>query len=301
MNFFVVWRRLLAALALGVATHAAGADFMFAALGDTPYTPEEEPQFVNMIAAINRAQPVFAIHVGDFKSGWTPCTDELFQQRADWFALFHAPLIYTPGDNEWTDCVRAWGAAFSPLERMRKLRSLFFADAFSLGQRKLPLVRQGRSYPENARWVHENIVFATLNVPGSRNSSGDAAENALRHAAVNSWIVAAFEQARRESRPAVVLAFQANPLQGNGKPGRYYDAMMRTIIAQTLRFPGEVLLVHGDTHQYRMDKPLTDPATNRPIRNLTRVEVFGYPFVNWVRIQVRMHNGRAHFRSVPGG
>jgi hypothetical protein len=299
MKLFDLWRLGLAWTVLAAAIPVWAASFVFAAVGDTPYTPEEEPQFVSMIAEINRAQPAFTIHVGDFKSGWAPCTDALYQQRAEWFAQFFAPLVYTPGDNDWTDCKRAWGAAFNPIERIQKVRSVFFPDTYALGQQKLPLLRQSNAYPEHARWVHENIVFATLNVPGSRNNSGDAKENAARHAAVQTWITATFDQARRESREAVVMAFQANPL--GSKPGKYYEALMRTLITQTLRFPGEVLLIHGDTHQFRIDKPLTDLRTNRPIRNFTRVEVFGYPFMNWVRVGVTRRNGRVAFDATPGG
>lgn len=291
------------ALLLAAAMPAPGADFVFAAFGDTPYTEEEEPQFVAMIAAINREQPAFSIHVGDFKSGWSPCSDALFKQRAEWFALFHAPLIYTPGDNEWSDCWRAWGASHDPLERLRQLRKLFFADPFSLGQHKLPLTRQntrGAAYPEHARWTHEGVVFATFNVPGGDNNSRMPGEMAARNQAVGLWLRDTFKLARNESRRAVVLIFQANPLGGNDKPRRHFEEIMQLITAETLKFPGEVMLIHGDTHRYRVDQPLTDPQTNRPLRNFTRLEVFGYPFVNWVRVRVTQINGKVTFTPTPG-
>jgi hypothetical protein len=158
-------------LALGVAcAQGAAADFTFATLGDTPYSDEEEKQFIGMIAEINRAQPAFVLHVGDFKSSWSPCSDALFQLRREQFALFHSALIYTPGDNEWSDCWKPLGAARDPLERLQKLRKLFFADGYSLGQNRIALARQSAAYPEHARWAHQGILFATLNVPGGNNN-----------------------------------------------------------------------------------------------------------------------------------
>ena len=90
------------------------------------------------------------------------------------------PLIYTPGDNEWTDCHDAQGTkGGNPLERLARLRSLFFADEQSLGRRKVTLTRQSRSsdpvfakYRENVRWDHGGVTFVTIHVVGSNNGLG---------------------------------------------------------------------------------------------------------------------------------
>jgi hypothetical protein len=51
-------------------------------------------------------------------------------------ALPH-PLIYTPGDNEWTDCHEGRNVAgLDPLERLAKLRTVFFQGERSLGQKR---------------------------------------------------------------------------------------------------------------------------------------------------------------------
>ncbi|HTE15478.1 MAG TPA: hypothetical protein VK642_10415 [Burkholderiales bacterium] len=294
--------QLLLALALSVASlNSAGADFTFAALGDTPYTEEEESRFVSMIAEINREKLAFAVHVGDFKSGWSPCSDAVYLQRRDWFALFHQALIYTPGDNEWTDCWRALGAARDPLESLKKLRSLFFTDGYSLGQQKIALARQSAAYPEHARWAHEGIVFATLNVPGSSNNARMPEEFTARSDAVNAWIAGTFDIARKQARGAVVLVIHANPFAVDGRIRKNYTGLLNTITKETLNFSGEVLLIHGDTHRYRMDQPLMIPQTNRLLKNFTRLEVFGYPSVNWVRVRVSQQDGKVAFTTSPGG
>jgi hypothetical protein len=293
---------LIAALAVCLACDKAHADFTFAAFGDTPYTEDEEVRFPSMIAEMNREKLAFVIHVGDFKSGWSPCTDALFLLRRDQFAWFQHPLIYTPGDNEWTDCWRssfAPAATRDPLERLQKLRSLFFTDNYSLGQNKLLLARQSAAYPEHARWEYEGIVFATLNVPGGNNRRMPE-EFAARGKATEGWVTAAFVEARAHARRAVVLVMQANPFGGDGRVDSPYASLMNTIRRETVNFNGEVLLIHGDSHRYRMDQPLPDPHTKHALRNFTRLEVFGYPFMNWVRVAVAQRDGKITFSPSPG-
>jgi phosphodiesterase/alkaline phosphatase D-like protein len=50
-----------------------------------------------------------------------------------------------------------------------------------------------------------------------------------------------------------------------------------------LAFGKPVLFVNGDTHLYKLDKPLADPQTGRPLENFTRVVVFGSPQTRWIR------------------
>src|SRR3954467_14798285 len=105
---------------------AFAAQFAFGAFGDVPYNADEEPQLVTLIAEMNHQKLAFAVHVGDFKDARTECSDALFQKRRETFALSHHPFFYTPGDNGWVDCRRARWARHEPLERLQKLRDIFF-------------------------------------------------------------------------------------------------------------------------------------------------------------------------------
>ena len=42
--------------------------------------------------------------------------------------------------------------------------------------------------------------------------------------------------------------------------------------------------MHGDTHFFKIDKPLIN-ATNM-LANLTRVQTFGSPNIHWIRVTV---------------
>jgi hypothetical protein len=289
-----------AAIALSIVTSApaSAAQFSFAAFGDTPYNSDEEPQLISMIAEMNRQPLAFALHVGDFKDARTECSDGLFLQRREWFALSQHAFFYTPGDNDWVDCRRARWAPRDPLERLAKLRELFFTRDSSLGQRPLHADRQSaRGYPENMRWLVQDVVFATLNIPGPDNHQGAMpAASTRRTGAVIDWMRLAFGVARERKLPALVLATQANLWTGSTG----FAEILKALAAEAQRYDGEVLVVHGDTHWFRFDKPLVDPASGAKVANVTRLEVYGSPFVNWVHVTVTTGNGRANFSVVRG-
>jgi hypothetical protein len=295
--------RLIGGVALSVAlcNSVGAADFTFAAFGDTPYSREDEERFPGLIAEMNREPLEFVVHVGDFKAAWTRCDDELFLQRREWFELSHHPFVFVPGDNEWTDCRRFSAGRYDPLERLRKLRELFHLGEESLGQRRIRLARQSAGYPEHARWRHGAVQFVTLNVPGSANNARHMPEEFRdRNAAAIQWLEQAFRLARDDGSGAVVVLMQANPWASPTSHYFGYRELLSTLARETREFRGEVLLVHGDTHRHRVDRPLRDPAGGAPLANFTRVEVFGYPTMNWVRIRVSEEAGRVRFTVTPG-
>ena len=288
---------LWAALCGGI----SAAEFTFAALGDTPYTWFEETHFPDLLAGMSQEDLAFVVHVGDFKAQRAPCSDELFRQRREWFDSVRHPFVFVPGDNEWTDCHGFRAGSYDPLERLAKLRELFSGGEESLGRRRIRLARQSPDYPEHARWRHGDALFVTLNVPGHDNNARRMPEEfRSRSAAVGEWLEQSFSLARGDRLRAVVIFMQANPWIS--PTGRYFGfrELLATMAKETLGFDGEVLLVHGDTHRFRVDSPLHDPATGALIANFTRVEVFGSPGMNWVRIRVSDQGGRTSFEITPG-
>jgi hypothetical protein len=280
-----------------MALPADAAQFAFGAFGDVPYNAEEEAQFPTLIAEMNHQHLAFVMHVGDFKSSLMDCSDDLFLQRREWFGLSHHPFIYIPGDNDWLDCGRARWARRDPMERLRKLRELFFASDSALGQRPLAVTRQtARGYPEHLRWIYDDVLFATLNIPGPNNNARSPEESQPRTAAALAWLQEAFANARERKLPAIVIGVQANLFSGNPA----YQPFIAALAAEAQRFRGEVLVVHGDTHLYHFDKPLVDPRSGSKVENATRIEVPGSPFVNWVYVTVMVENGRARFDAKPG-
>jgi hypothetical protein len=99
----------------------------FALIGDVPYGDAQVLNFPYVIDQINADPDVEWVgHVGDIKSGSSLCTDEYFAAVREQFDRFEEPLVYTPGDNEWTDCHRANNGGFVPYERLGAIRDTFF-------------------------------------------------------------------------------------------------------------------------------------------------------------------------------
>ncbi len=277
--------------------HGAEA-FEFVALGDMPYElPDDYARFDRLIAAINNIKPVFSIHLGDTKAGRTPCGDEALEKVKDQFMTFAGPLIYTPGDNEWTDCHRKKAGEYDPRERLAFVRKLHFSEAKSLGRKPMPLTRQSdvgkyKDMVENARWVHGSILFATVHVVGSNNGFGrDAAgdeEYFGRNQANIAWIEETFAIAKRENRDAVVFAFHADPKfdkKHRGTSG--FRDTLRAFVKGAKAFAKTVLLVDGDEHTFIVDQPLkTKLHKGERLENVYRLQVMGAPEVQAVRVGV---------------
>jgi hypothetical protein len=203
--------------------------FEIGLIGDLPYTGEDEAKFPNLMQAMNEANLAFVAHVGDIewgprgykanKTGAVPCTDETFAQR---LALFHTskhPFILTPGDNDWTDCHEAEPPP-DTIERLAKLREMFFQGDQSLGQRPLPPTRQSidpqyAKFRENVRWTYGEVLFVTLHIVGSNNNLGRTPEGDVEYAERNAanlvWLKQAFELAKRDAHKGLMLLTQANP------------------------------------------------------------------------------------------
>ena len=79
---------------------------------------------------------------------------------------------------------------------------------------------------------------------------------------------------------------QCQPPPGNPALDGYdgYDAFLAALASETSAFSGQVVLVHGDTHYFKVDQPLLDATHLLP--NFTRVQTYGSPNINWVRVTV---------------
>ena len=268
----------------------------FGLIGDLPYTREaEEWDFPNLIEDLNRARLKLVIHDGDIKSGSSPCSDAVFNRRLAQFQTIQHPLFYIFGDNEWCDCKREGAGSMDPLERLAKLRSLFCVGNSSLGATTLSLERQSEihsnrfsEFRENIRWSHQGVLFSGFNLPGGGNNYGEP-DYALRNEANLKWLTDSFEQAKRLQSLGLVLVIQANPqfeIARTNAIRRGFNPFLDLLQRQTADYARPVLLVHGDSHYFRVDKPLIHPEKKRRMEHFTRVETFGHPDAHWVRVTV---------------
>lgn len=309
-----------------------------AVFGDWPYSLDLVAAAPLLINSINGDPDVRAIiHVGDIHSGSMPCTGAGLSPRPAgsnpiWnygvyglFSQFNAPLVYTPGDNEWTDCHKTkQQSSGAPLNELAAVRQLFFpAPGVTLGGEPGRVLSQAEvsdpahptdaDFVENVLWRQANVVFVTLNVPGSNNDglpwtapfTNEAArtdEVAKRNGANTRWLQRAFQTASREQARGVLIALQADmwdpaAIGGDGLGG--YTDFVRTLADLARRFNRPVLLINGDSHLYEADQPLADPTSSTgqihgtpPVPNLTRITVQGSTNKprEWLRLRVDPHS-----------
>ncbi len=282
----------IASTLLGIATLLATAaapasEFAFAAMGDMPYNTDERVRMERLLAGLAKEDLAFAVHVGDLKSGQGLCADAVLADRRALLDASPVPLVLLPGDNDWTDCDRFLAGGYVPEERLAKLRALFFNAPESLGQRRIPLerdaTREDGCCPENTRWWHQGVAFIALHVVGSQDNRGPGdtpkPEFTARRAAVLAWMKESFALARSGGAKAVVVAIHANPSLERPTPRPAYASLLDALRAEVQALARPVLLVHGDTHRYRLDRPWDGI-------DLRRIEVPGSPDVAWVRVRV---------------
>ncbi|MCZ6916438.1 MAG: hypothetical protein O7I93_06665 [Gemmatimonadetes bacterium] len=298
---------LPAVLLVGACGSTEESSFEFALMGDNPYGESNVPKFEALIEHVNSRRDLeWVLHLGDTKGGNEPCTDELLRSRFELFQRFEAPFIFTPGDNDWFDCADDPTGGFDEYERLAFVRQLFFPDPqHTTGGRAMPVESQGSSaafgeFAENLRWIRGEVVFSTVHLVGLPRPSRNPATAERRMDAALAWIARAFEIAQERDARGVFLATQADPWFVSGLPAvmnmmfcpqclaprpgleRLYTALAEHAVS----FGRPVVLAVGDTHVFRVDKPLHSVETGLLIENFTRVETFGSPDVHWVRVTV---------------
>jgi hypothetical protein len=293
-------------------------EYTIALFGDAPYNALGKSQYPELLADINRAHVAFSVHDGDLKSGADgPCADSLYYTALDYFNSLERPLIFTTGDNDWTDCWGRYGTSTLPFsdpeERINFERALFFSTDRSLGQHTLKVTRQSdEGYPENQRWSRGPVVYLAVNVQGSNDNypyhdtetgtgvpvRSDAEiqrqrnEEMARKAADFRWLDAGFDYAKQVHAKGVMIICQADPNFNNEEhltnPHDWdaYPAYVDKLRALTEAFSGQVVLIHGDSHYFKVDKPLNHTNGGGVLGNFTRLETFGARNTHWVSARI---------------
>ncbi|MEO7752258.1 MAG: metallophosphoesterase family protein [Terracoccus sp.] len=249
--------------------------YSFAVIGDIPYGADQVAAFPGWIEQINAAKPKMTFHVGDIKNGSTRCDNDYYTLiRAD-VDRFRAPFIYTPGDNEWTDCHRANNGSYDPLERLAFDRSVFFdRPGRTLGRQSVAVASQAAAgFPENVQLRREGVQFAMVHVVGSNNGlqpwTGIGLTTPLipqvreEQARMDNSIAvvrSSFAQARKSHDRAVVVMMQADMFDPTYTPApediSAFQPFVQALAKEAQTYSGQVYLVNGDSHVYNSDQPL---------------------------------------------
>jgi hypothetical protein len=303
----------------GTRTYGLGQSYTVGLFGDVPYGAQGREEYPRLLNDMNAARPAFAIFDGDLKAGGDgACTDQLYTQSKAWFNSLQFPVVVTPGDNDWTDCWGRYGpgtGGFDAEERLNFERQQFFSTDQTLGAHTMTVERESseqgyESYPENARWVAGPVLYVTLNFQGSNDNLPHAgvdgenrsdaeiarqtAEHNARLAANMHWLDESFAKAKELGVKGVVVAWQSDPNFNNEQhlqPLQYDGlvALRDELRKQVIAFDGQTLLVHGDSHYFKIDKPL-NYDNGEVVTKFTRLETFGASNTHWVSLTVDPHD-----------
>ena len=213
-------------------------------------------QYPALLADINRAHVAFSVHDGDLKAGGDgPCADSLYYTALNYFNSLEQPVIFTTGDNDWTDCWGRYGPSTlpysDPIERLDFERMLFFSTDRSLGRHTLKLTRQtAEGYPENQRWRRGPVVYLAVNVQGSNDNypypdtdaeggptvpvrsaaeiQRERNEELARKAADLRWLEEGFDYAKQVHAAGVMIIWQADPNSRHSAPGTRIGSARRS-------------------------------------------------------------------------
>lgn len=310
-----------------------------AVFGDWPYNQILLNSAHLLLNSVNSDPKVsLVLHIGDIHSGSQPCTGAGLnpvpagaiptwnQGVFDVFGQFKDPFVYTPGDNEWTDChkTKEFNSG-APLNELAAVRGLFFSNpGQTLGFRKKRVLTQAehfsRVHPsdaqfvENVMWEESRVVFVTVNMPGSNNDglvwtkpftdeTARTREAAQRTLADIRWLQAAFAKAEEDDAKAVLVGLQADmfdpaALVTGGDGLGNYATFVHELASLSRHFRRPVLLINGDSHVFGSDRPLADPASptgliygTPAVPNLTRITVQGSTSApaEWLRLTISPH------------
>lgn len=264
----------------------------FFVVGDAPYGNAEFAPFERLLQAAAKQRPRFIAHIGDIKGGGQPCTEARNQRIAKLFQAQPVPMLYTPGDNEWTDCHRRSAGAHDPLERLEALRARFFANPEVLHNAALDLVVPDPEFPENAYTLQDDVMLVLLHVVGSENNrrprnAAAMAEWRHRSEANRKLLREATRVAQQTQARAMVLFFHANPLFERASPSPGFAPLLTDLEQLLASYPGLVLAIHGDTHRFQFNQPLVrNRSAVKGAERLWRLEVPGSPFLGGVWVSV---------------
>ena len=271
----------------------------FIAYGDNPYVHENDLESVisGLIEVINRQNPALIVHTGDTFGG-QPCSNSMLDLQHEIMNKLNAPVLYTPGDNEWRDCSDETIGATHNLERLGYIRKTYFSNQKTLGKISEFVENQReRGYPENMRLMKNNVAFITAHVVGSDNNfdpmnKQNTMEYFDRDAANIDWIKESFN--KYENASAFVVAihadmFTAKPSYAIKKP---YKNFSNVLFQLSNKYEKPVLILFGDSHNFRTFKP-----SPKKYPFIDAIEVYGWPDLKAIKIEVDVLQ-KAPFRVI---
>ncbi|MGZ3235793.1 MAG: hypothetical protein ACXWIN_00640 [Burkholderiaceae bacterium] len=237
---------------------AASSDFSFGVIAYPFRANPDESLLRAAIKASDEDNLAFVVANG-IKANVEPCSDNIYTKRRALLDSAQNGLVLSLTANDWSDCKKSSGRS-AAVERLNRIRELFFADEFSFGASKIPIMRQSasprfRSYGENARWEINSMMFATINLPANNNNylaaAGRNSEFEDRMIANREWLQRLIAYASLKKLHGVVLFCDGNPMSTSADQNIKRDGFLeirQQLVASAAKFSGKILIVHNQSN-----------------------------------------------------
>jgi hypothetical protein len=241
------------------AESASKHSFSFGVIAHNVDVNSDQSTLAEDLSASDRENLAFVV-VNGIKAGKEACTDEIYHDRLRLMDNAQNGLILSLTADDWASCVNNRGKS-AAIERLNRVRELFFSEKFSLGGSRIPVIRQSltpkfRSYAENTRWIFRNVLFVTINLPENNNNylpeAGRNSEFEDRLIATEDWLQKVFTFAERRKLNGIVLFSDGNPLNApsdeslamlKGKRDGFQE-VRKQLTRLASGFQGQILIVH---------------------------------------------------------
>jgi len=282
----------------GVARAVAGGwdyddKFTVALWGDTPYSAAEVTKIPTLIADINAAHVAFSVFDGDIKSGSSVCSDDVYTTAIQRFNTFGQRKLHLTHQAGYVENTR-W--IYGPVVFL----------GLNIPGSNNNKVDVGPNGDCVGTVTGANACLSSKSARTCADCIADNGEYAARDAANIQWLHDSFTLAKSRHLRGLMVIIQADmwfdlpeteTVNERLTPGfEGYNNTLAALVSEAQAFDGQVVLVHGDTHFFKLDKPLVDQA--HLVSNLTRLETFGSPNVHWVKVTVDPYS-RNLFRFEP--
>lgn len=240
--------------------------FVFGVIGHPLQHGRDEAVLKRAIADASQSYPAFVVATG-IKAATEPCSDKLYAQRRALLNESSGPMVVSLAGSDWSACLNSAGRS-NAIERLNRLREVFYADGESLGIRRIQVTRLSstakfRSYAENAHWEVNKVLFATINLPANNNhyrpEAGRNSEYEDRLVANRAWLHRLFAMAERQKMQGLVLFSDGDPgvtaeegfslLPSFQTKQDGFAEVRKQIRAMAEKYKGKVLLIDAQAAQ----------------------------------------------------
>lgn len=237
-----LWIGLLALLVVASCSDvdlqpAAPEPFVFAAMGDVPYTPEGREALPDQLDGIPR-ESAFVVHLGDIKRGFVPCDEAIYEDVSNVLRGSPLPLFIVLGDNEFNDCADQ-DEAFGLWKRHFNRFDAAWSHDLDVSYQD---VRD-----ENFAFVHKGTLFIGINLVGSGIRDQDEWFERL----ADNWAWTRDNVERHGDDVTSVVIF------GHALPMSSHDSYFLSLVDLAEQFGKPMLYLHGDGHFWVHDRPFS--------------------------------------------